>query len=436
MRPASPTRRILAGMGLGAVTGLLLHAARTGWPAIAPGLERHVIGGLLDAAGRLFLAGIQLMVVPLALVSLAVGVAGAGTVRRLGRMGGRVFGLYIGTTILAVSLALALAHVFGPGRGAALADASGAPRDVTSPPSGWEVVAELVPSNPIRAMAEGRMLQVIMLALLVGLALVHMGSRGGRLRERLEDWNDLLLAMVGLVMRAAPVGVFALIARTLAMQGFAAAGPLLAYMGTLLAALFLHVVLVYGSLIRGVARLPFGLFLLRFREALLVAFGTSSSNATLPVTLDVLQSRIGVSRSVAAFAVPLGATINMDGTAIMQGVATVFVAQVYGMPLGWEAALQVVAIATLASIGTAGVPGVGLVMLAMVFRQVGLPLEGIALVLGVDRLLDMARTVVNVLGDGVVATVVARLEGELDEAVLRGGSEAAPRTPSEPMRPS
>lgn len=262
------------------------------------------------------------------------------------------------------------------------------------------------------------------------------GHEGGRLRERLEDWNDLLLAMVGLVMRAAPVGVFALIARTLAIQGFAAAGPLLAYIGTLLGALLLHVILVYGSLIRCVARLPFGRFLLRFREALLVAFGTSSSNATLPVTLDVLQSRIGVSRSVAAFVVPLGATINMDGTAILQGVATVFVAQLYGLPLGWEALLQVVAIATLASIGTAGVPGVGLVMLTMVFRQVGLPLEGIALVLGVDRLLDMARTAVNVLGDGVVAVVVAWLEGELDEAVLRGGPETVLRASSEPPRPS
>ncbi|MCX7818252.1 MAG: dicarboxylate/amino acid:cation symporter [Kiritimatiellae bacterium] len=425
MRSPASTRRILMGMAWGAATGLLLHAVRARWPAIAPAMDRHVIGGMFDAVGRLFLSAIQLLVVPLALVSLSVGMAGAGSVRRLGRIGARVMGLYVGTTAVAVSLALLLAHVVGPGRGASrpAAVTAGQPG---SAPSAWEMLGGLVPPNPVRAMAEGNMLQVIVLALLVGAALVQMGTRSGRLRERLEDWNDLLLAMVGLVMRAAPVGVFALIARVLAAQGPAVAGRLLAYMGTLLAALALHVAIVYGTLIRGLAKLPFGLFLRRFREALLVAFSTSSSNATLPVTLDVLQNRVGVSRSIAAFAVPLGATINMDGTAIMQGVATVFIAQVYGVPLGWNAAVQIVAVATLASIGTAGVPGVGLVMLAMVLRQVGLPLEGIGLVLGVDRLLDMARTAVNVLGDGVVATVVARLENELDESVLRGGARTEP----------
>lgn len=424
MMTTGTTRRVLAGMGLGAGAGLLLHAIRIRWPAVSPILDRHVVDGLFNVAGRLFVAAIQLLVVPFVLVSLSTGVAASGTVRRLGRIGARVFSLYIGTTVLAISFALGLAYAFGPGRGATPLELSGSLRDVAATPAGWEMVAELVPTNPIRAMADGRMLQVIVFALLIGATLVHMGARGARLRERLEDWNELLLAMVSLVMRAAPYGVFALIARSLATQGVAIAERLLAYMGTVLAALAIHVVVVYGMLIRGVARLPFGLFLRQFREVLLVAFGTSSSNATLPVTLDVLQSRVGVSRSVAAFAVPLGATINMDGTAIMQGVATVFVAQVYDIPFGWDAMLQVVAVATLASIGTAGVPGVGLVMLAMVFRQVGLPIEGIGLVLGVDRLLDMARTAVNVLGDGVVAVVVARAEGEFDEAVLRGESDA------------
>jgi len=421
-------------MVVGAAAGLVLHAVRTTWPEAAPIVDRHIVDGVLDVIGRLFLASIQLLVVPLALVSLAVGVAGAGTVRRLGRMGGRVFGFYIGTTVVAVSIALALANIVGPGRGAHLTNASAVPCEVAATPKGWDLIATLVPSNPFRAMVEGQMLQVIVLALLVGSALVQMGERASRLRARLEDWNDLLLGMVGLVMRAAPIGVCALIARTLAVQGVAVAGPLLAYLGTMFAVLVLHVGVVYGALVYAIARVPFGLFLSRFREVLLVAFGTASSNATLPVALEVLQSRVGVSRSVAAFALPLGATIHMDGTAIMQGVATMFVAQVYGISLDWIRALQVVAIATLASVGTAGVPGVGLVMLTMVFRQVGLPLEGIGLVLGVDRLVDMARTAVNVLGDGVVALVVARLEGELDEAALRGEVSGGPR-PSAPGAP-
>lgn len=412
MRRLSSTVKILAGLGAGMAAGLALHAARRAWPGAAPWIDRLLIDGGFDVAGRLFLGAIQMLVVPLVWVSLICGVSGLGGPRRLGRVGGRVLALYLGTTAVAIASALCLALLVRPGAGRAPAAGAGW-TPPTAPPL-TEILAGLVPRNPIEAMAQGNMLQVIVVSLLAGIALSSVGPRAAGLRGILEQINAVLLAMVELVMKAAPVGVFALIARVLAAQGASVAGRLMLYMATVAGALALHVGIVYVGLLRGMARLPARLFFRKLQPVMAVAFSTSSSNATLPLTLDIVEHSMGVARPVAAFALPLGATINMDGTAIMQGVATVFIAQVYGAHLGLRECLSVVLMATLASIGTAGVPGVGMVMLAMVLRQVGLPVEGIGLVLGVDRLLDMARTVVNVAGDAVVAVVVARAEGELD----------------------
>lgn len=428
MVPRSQTARILAGLGAGAASGLALNALRRTGPGAAEWIDRWLVaGGALDIVGRLFFSAIQMLVVPLVLVSLVCGVAGVGDLRRFGRIGGKVLGLYLATTAAAISIAIGLALVLHPGTGMA-GGAAGAAWQAPPVPPLADAIADLVPKNPFAAMAAGNMLQVIVFALLAGAALAAAGGRAAALRTLLEQANGVLLEMVGLVMRAAPVGVFALMAKVLAVQGVEAAGRLVLYMVTVLGALVLHVLVVYVGLLRGVGRLSPARFFRKMEPVMAVAFSTSSSNATLPVTLETVEHRMGVKGSIASFSLPLGATINMDGTAIMQGVATVFIAQVYGVGLGLQDLATVVLMATLASIGTAGVPGVGLVTLAMVLRQVGLPVEGIGLILGVDRILDMARTVVNVTGDAVVTAVVARGEGEMDLGRFND-DRAGPATP-------
>jgi Na+/H+-dicarboxylate symporter len=398
------TRRILWALGLGAVVGTLLHAispSSEGW------VRLWLTDGALAVAGQGFIRLLTLLVVPVVLFSLVVGTAALGDVSRLGRIGGKALGYYLLTTAVAVSLALALASLLGPGKGLGLPMGEGL-ESRTSPPLA-EVLLDLIPRNAFAALAEGSMLQVILLAILLGLAMTLAGEAGRRMLAWAGDANAVVLRLVGLVLALAPVGVFALVARTFAREGWTVIGPLAGYFLTVLLALAAHVLVVYPLMIKLLGGVPVGTFLRRMRPAQVFAFSTASSSATVPVTLRCVES-LGVSRPIAAFTVPLGATINMDGTAIMQGVATVFIAQACGIDLTLAQMGAVVATATAASIGTAGVPGVGLVMLSMVLLQVGLPTEGIGLILGVDRLLDMARTAVNVTGDAAVACVVARSE--------------------------
>ncbi len=311
-----------------------------------------------------------------------------------------------------------LATLVAPGRGIAIplaADFQPAP-----PPGVVDLLVNIVPTNPVRAMAEGNMLQIIFVAMLAGLAIAGLGDRAARLVGGLEILDQVVHRMVRMIMLFAPFGVFGLMAQVVATQGVAVFAPLLKYMGCVVGALVLQAGLVYPLLLLLLARLSPLQFYRRAHPAMVVAFTTSSSNATLPVSMEVAQTRLGAREAVSAFTLPLGATVNMDGTAIMQGVATVFIANVYGIELSAADFLTVLLTATLASIGTAGVPGVGLIMLSMVLLEVGLPVEGIGLVLGVDRLMDMSRTVVNITGDLVVTTIVAKGEGELDEAVFSG----------------
>jgi Na+/H+-dicarboxylate symporter len=277
---------------------------------------------------------------------------------------------------------------------------------------------DIFPSNPIAAMAEGKMLQIIVFALLLGMAVNHSGEAGQRIRLNFEDWNTVVLNLVTMLMKLAPYGVFALLFTLFARQGLGAIQELSVYFGTVVFVLLLQAFLIYPTMLTVLARLNPLIFLKKMRNVQLFAFSTASSNATLPVTMRTVEERLGVDNRVASFSLPLGATLNMDGTAIMQGVATVFIAQAYGIHLDAMDFLTVIATATLASIGTAGVPGVGLVMLSMVLTQVGLPVEGIALIIGVDRLLDMMRTAVNVTGDATVTCVVAKSEQQLDETVF------------------
>jgi Na+/H+-dicarboxylate symporter len=407
----SLTMRILLGMVLGIVVGVIFSRINS------PFIDEQIVGGLLAMVGTMFVNALKMLVVPLVVFSLLTGVMGIGDIRLLGRVGGRAFGLYILTTAIAIAIAICIALLVGPGKGFDMTGVDTAGITGAERPSVWEVFASIVPGNPINAFATGDMLQIIFYVIVVGIAAVMLGEQSAPFARACEYMNELMMKVVGIVMHFAPYGVFCLIAKTFAEQGIDLFIPVMAYVVTLVGSLFLH---LFGTLMlllwlfSGLSPLP---FLRKIRPAQIFAVSTASSNATIPVTLRCVTDRMGVDNSVASFTVPFGATINMDGTAIMQGVATVFLANVYGIDLGIGGYLRVIAMSVLASIGTAGVPGVGLVMLTMVLTQVGLPIEGIALILGVDRLMDMIRTAVNITGDAVVSTIVAKSEGKLDLAV-------------------
>jgi Na+/H+-dicarboxylate symporter len=404
------TQKILLAMLAGIVFGAALNAFG------APGETLFdLLLGVFSAVGDIFIALLQMMVVPLVLVSLVCGVTALGDVTALGRLGAKTFGLYLITTAVAIVLALVLASAISPGAGFELAG------DVTfqsraAPPIS-EVIVNMFPSNPIRALAEGQMLQIIVFALFLGFALSRCGKPGARIAAIFEDLNTVVMSMVLTVVKIAPVGVFALIAATFAEQGLEIFGPIAGYFFCVVLALIMHLLLTYSSILV-LSRLGPARFFAKMRAVMTFAFSTASSGATIPLTLNTVEKRLGVHNSVASFTVPLGATINMDGTAIMQGCATVFIANVYGVDLGIGDYVAVILTATLASIGTAAVPGAGLVMLAMVLNQVGLPVEGIGLILGIDRLLDMLRTAVNVTGDSTVTCAVAVSEGALDREIF------------------
>ncbi len=403
------TRRILLAMVLGAATGFGLNAlGDLSW------VQEYLVDGVLHVLGGLFVAALKMMVVPLVLVSLVVGLTSLGDLRRLGRISLKALALYLLTTALAVSIALALAAAVEPGQGLNLPTTAEFQGKEAPPLS--QVFINLVPSNPVQAMAQGNMLQIIVFAILFGIGVTLAGERGRHVLALFRDLDAVIMHMVEVVMRLAPYGVFALIARTFATQGLDLILPLAAYFLTLTAALGVQALLVYPALLRGLAGLNPLRFLAKMRDPATFAFSTASSAATIPVTLRTLEERMGAHNSVTSFTVPLGATINMDGTAMMQGVATVFIANVYGVDLGLSQFLMVVLTATLASIGTAAVPGVGLVMLTLVLNQVGLPVEGIGLIIGIDRLLDMMRTACNVTGDCAVTCILAKGEGALDRA--------------------
>jgi Na+/H+-dicarboxylate symporter len=407
----SLTRRIMIGLAAGFLFGLVLNQ-------VGPGgfTETWIVNGGLDVGGRIFVALLKLLVVPLVFVSLVVGAASLHDIRKVGRIGVKTLGLYLLTTALGVTLAISVATIVKPGFGFGL-DTNATYQAKDAPPLS-DVLVNIIPTNPIQALAQGEMLQIIFFAILLGLGLVSTGKSGERLIEIFRDLDKVMMKLVMVLIEAAPYGVFCLIARVFATQGYSAIVPLAKYFVLVLFVLALQAFGVYPLLLKLFSGLNPITFFRKFKAVPAFAFSTSSSNATLPVTLENATLKLGVSHTIASFTLPLGATINMDGTAIMQGVATVFIAQAYGIDIGMSGYVTVVATATLASIGTAGVPGVGLITLAMVLRQVNLPVEGIALIIGVDRLLDMARTVVNVMGDAAVTCIVAKSEGELDRDVF------------------
>ena len=407
------TKRILIGMFFGVLLGTILnYVGVDGW------VRTFLVEGVIEAGGRIFLSSLKLLVVPMVFVSLVSGAGSLDDIKKLGRLGSKTFGFYIATTAMAITLALLVANLVDPGEGFSITSAAAATFQANEAPPLLEVFVNIFPSNPFESMVRGEMLQIIVFALLFGIGITLAGEAGKRVLNTFNDLNEIIMKMVLLLIELAPIGVFCLLTKVFASQGFGAILPMAKYFFVVLFCLILQVTLVYGGLLKVMGRLSPMKFFKKFSEVQIFAFSTASSNATLPVNMEVTEKKLGVHNSVASFTIPLGATVNMDGTAIMQGVATVFVAQVYGIELGFQGFMMVILTATLASIGTAGVPGVGLVMLAMVFKQVNLPVEGIGLIIGVDRLLDMARTAVNVTGDSVVSCIVAKSEKQFDEDVF------------------
>ena len=416
----SLTNKILLGMLSGLLVGVILNlllgldeTQTTATTVYGQWIQNVVVNGVFDAVGQVFVASLKLLVVPLVFVSLVCGAAALGGHNRMGALATKTVVLYTITTAIAIALAMAVAILAQPGAGVDMVTASNyvAPQA----PSIKDTFINIFPSNPVQAMAQGNMLQVIVFSILFGIAISRTGGEvGSSMKTFFEQLNEVVLKMMMLLMELAPYGVFCLIAKLFASIGFSAIADLAQYFFTVLFVLLLHCFVVYGGLLKILTGLNPIIFFRKMWKVAVFAFSTASSNATLPVTMRTVEHDLGVDNKVSSFSVPLGATINMDGTAIMQGVATVFIAQVYNIDIGLSGYLMVILTATLASIGTAGVPSVGLVMLAMVLQSVGLPVEGIALIIGVDRLLDMVRTAVNVTGDATVSTIVAKSENMLD----------------------
>ncbi|BAJ02744.1 dicarboxylate/amino acid:cation symporter [Shewanella violacea] len=406
------TSKILIGMGGGILFGLLL---RNLFPE-STFIDEYITQGFLHVIGTIFVSGLKMLVVPLVFISLVCGTCSLSDPSKLGRLGGKTIAFYLFTTAIALSMAILIAIMIHPGNASLVSE--GLSFNAKEAPSLAEVIINIVPTNPLQAMSEGNMLQIILFAVIFGFAISHIGERGKRVAALFNDLNEVIMRVVTLIMQLAPYGVFALMAKLALTLGLETFGSVLKYFFVVLGVLLLHGFLVYPSLLKVFSGLNPFTFIRKMRDVQLFAFSTASSNATLPVTIETAEHRLGVDNKIASFTLPLGATINMDGTAIMQGVATVFIAQVYGVDLTITDYAMVVVTATLASIGTAGVPGVGLIMLAMVLNQVGLPVEGISLIIGVDRLLDMVRTAVNVTGDTVATVVIAKSEGGLNEEIF------------------
>ena len=413
------TTRIFVALIIGAIFGIILHY-------IVPTSDfkdKVLIEGVFYIIGNGFLRLMQMLVVPLVFCSLVCGASAIGDTKTLGKVGIKTIGFYLVTTALAITVALSVAKVVNPGIGLDISSIEQAETTIAESTSLADTLLNIIPKNPIQGLAEGNMLQIILFAIIVGIILAKLGSKVDVVSKFFSQFNDIMMEMTMIVMKVAPVGVFCLIARTFANIGFDAFIPMLKYMFSVFFALGLQCFVVYMVLLKGFTGLNPVKFIKKFAPVMGFAFSTATSNATIPMSIDTLSKKIGVNKKISSFTIPLGATINMDGTAIMQGVAVIFVAQAFNIGLDFVDYLTVIATATLASIGTAGVPGVGLITLSMVFNSVGLPVEGIALIMGIDRILDMTRTAVNITGDAVCTTIIACQSGDCDKEIFYNDEE-------------
>ena len=411
------TTKIFIALIIGAICGIILH-----YLVPAGNFRDNVlIEGVFYIIGNGFLRLMQMLVVPLVFCSLVCGAGAIGDTKTLGKVGVKTIGFYLVT--LAITVALSVANVVNPGIGLDISSIEKAETTIAESTGIADTLLNIIPKNPIQGLAEGNMLQIILFAILVGIILAKLGSKADVVSKFFAQFNVVMMEMTMIVMKVAPVGVFCLIAKTFANIGFDAFVPMLKYMFSVFFALGLQCFLVYMLLLKGFTGLNPVKFIKKFAPVMGFAFSTATSNATIPMSIDTLERKIGVDKKISSFTIPLGATINMDGTAIMQGVAVIFVAQAFHIDLTFVDYLTVIATATLASIGTAGVPGVGLITLSMVFTSVGLPVEGIGLIMGIDRILDMSRTAVNITGDAVCTAIVANQNGDLDIEVFESDEE-------------
>lgn len=414
------TTMIFIALILGAITGVIINLSLSSQKFVM----NYIVNGAFYIVGQGFIRGMQMLVVPLVFCSIVCGAAAIGDTKTLGKVGLKTVMFYMATTVLAVTLALGVASVVNPGKGANLAKMMTAAKaagstvgKTTTSTSAVDTILNIIPTNPIQALANGDMLAIIFFALLIGIILAKLGERVQLMTNFFSQGNDIMMEMTMMVMKVAPIAVYSLIARTFSSMGFSVIIYMLKYVVAVLIALLLQGFGVYQILLFIFTRLNPLKFIKKFFPVMAFAFSTATSNATIPLSIETLEEKLGVSRKISSFTIPLGATVNMDGTSIMQGVAVVFVAQAYGITLTPMNMLTVIATATLASIGTAGVPSVGLITLTMVFNSVGLPAAGITLIMGIDRILDMARTAINITGDAICTTIVAYQNNELDKAL-------------------
>lgn len=409
----SLTFKILFALFLGISFGLISNLF------LPQNINNSLSKWFLVPMGNVFLRGIKMLVVPLVLFSIICGAASVGDVKKLGRVGGKIFIYYIITTAFATTIALFMANILKPGVGVKL-KASKEIVKTASPPFIMDMLINMIPSNPIEAMVKGDMLQIIVFALIFGISITLVGDKAKNLLNIFEEVNNVLLKMIDVIMIVAPLGVFALISNVIMTQGLKVLIPLMKYVLVAVLVMIIQIFFIYGGMLKFIGKLNPVNFFKKFWPVMIFALSTSSSNATIPMNLETCERKFGVDKSVASFTIPLGATINMDGTAIMQGVAALFIAQMYGINITFNQQITIILIATLASIGTSGVPSAGVVMLSMVLQQIGLPLEGVGLVLSVDRIVDMVRTTVNITGDAVGTLIVANSEKELEKEVYEG----------------
>lgn len=396
------TTKILLGLILGIIVGFMLN----GNPDIA--------NTFIKPFGSLFINLIKMIIVPLVFSSLIVGASSVGDVKTLGRIGGKTIVYYLFTTAFAITIGLILGHLFQPGAG--LSIPINAEATINESPPLIETLLNIVPSNPLKGLVEGNMLQIIVFALFLGIGVTSIPENVGKpFIDFFNSLAEIMYKITAFIMEFAPIGVFGLITPVVAENGPSVLIPLIKVIAAVYIGCILHAILVYGSLIKVFTKYSPLKFFKGVVPAAVTAFSTSSSSGTLPVSIKAAKENLGVSDKISSFVLPLGATINMDGTALYQGVCALFIAQVYGVDLSIAQQATIILTATLGSIGTAGVPGAGMIMLTIVLKSVGLPLEGIALVAGIDRILDMARTSINVVGDLSAATVIAYTENEIND---------------------
>lgn len=412
MKNLSLTSKIFIGLILGVIVGVLINMMPE-----SVILKNYVVDGVFKFIGKVFISGLKMVVVPLVFVSLVCGTCSIGDPKKLTRVGSKTLLFYLLTTAVAISIAIFVGNVINPGLGLDLSTLAKQEVTIKESESIFNVLLNIIPTNPIGSLANGNMLQVIFFAIILGVSITFAGDKADVVRKFFQGMNEVVMIMINLVMKVAPIGVFGLVAETFSNFGFGMAKKILLYVISVLVALLLHGIVTYMGSLKVIGKLSPTQFIKNFVPAMGVAFSTASSSGTLPVTIDTVEKRCGVNGEVASFTLPLGATINMDGTAIMQGVAVVFISQLYGIELGMSGFLTVILTATLATIGTAGVPSVGLITLSMVLASVNIPVEGIAFIMGIDRILDMSRTAINITGDAVCTLLVAKSENEFDESI-------------------